>query len=331
VVAEAMIFANIVGHQRAKELLSRALARSSVHTGYLFSGPAGVGKHLAAAEFVRAWLCSDAGNRPCGVCPSCRLADGPAHPDLLVVAPEDKKKSISIKQVRALGAWLAQSPMSGCNKAAILDPADFLGSEGANALLKTLEEPPPGRVIVLIATRPGALPPTVRSRCQQVAFGLLSDDEVAEVLRQNRWPALSARQAAALAEGSPGTALNRDGRVWQETAESVRALFDALAAGERGAALAFAEAAGDVRERALASLQAIIGLSRLAARRRLGERGAGPDAVPAFLGRMGSEQIDGLLAGALETHRRLEGDRPPNAKLALAVLLAGAADAGARQ
>jgi len=326
-----MIFAGLVGHRRAKELLSRALERSAVHTGYLFTGPAGVGKNLAAAEFVRAWLCSEAGAEPCGVCPACVLARGPSHPDWIEVSPEEKKKSISIKQVRDLGGWLAQSPFLGRHKAAILDPADSLGSEAANALLKTLEEPPPGRVIVLIATRPGALPATVRSRCQQVTFGSLSDDEVAEVLRRNSWPALSARQAAALAEGSPGTALARDGRLWQETAESVRALFEALAAGKRGAALAFAEAHGDVRERALASLQAVIGFSRLAARRQLGDRGAGPDAVPALLGRMSSEQLGALLAGALETHRRLEGDRPPNAKLALAMLLTGACDTGIGQ
>jgi len=326
-----MILSNLVGHQRAKELLARALAHSTVHTGYLFTGPAGVGKHLAATEFVRAWLCGESGSGPCGACPSCRLSGGKAHPDLLVVTPEEKKKSISIDQVRALGAWLAQSPMLCRRKAAILDPADSLGAPAANALLKTLEEPPPERVIVLVATRSGALPPTVRSRCQQVTFGSLSDDDVAEVLRRNNWPALSARQAAALAEGSPGVALARDGRLWQETAESVRALFDALAAGERGAALSFAEAAGDARERALAALQAIIGFSRLAARRRLGDGGVGPEAVPALLKHMGSDQIGRLLAGALETHRRLEGDRPPNAKLALATLLARASDAGARQ
>jgi len=326
-----MIFANLVGHQRAKDQLSRALARAVVHPGYLFSGPAGVGKHLAAEEFVRAWLCSTAGQEPCGGCPSCGLSGGPAHPDRLVVTPEEKKKSISIKQVRALGAWLSQSPMFGRHKAAILDPADSLGAEGANALLKTLEEPPPGRVIVLVATRSGALPPTVRSRCQQVSFGSLSDEEVAEVLRRNSWPALSARQAAALSEGSPGAALVRDGRLWQEAAESVRLLFDALAAGERGASLSFAEAAGDARERALAALQAIIGFSRLAVRQRLGDSGVGPDAVPALLMRMGPDQIGRLLARALETHRRLEGDRPPNAKLALAVLLAGASEAGVQQ
>ena len=330
-----MIFANIVGHRRPKELLSRALERSSVHTAYLFTGPSGVGKCLVAAEFVRALLCREAGTQtaPCGLCSSCRLAGGQAHPDWITVTPDEKKKakSISIDQVRSLGEWLSQSPTYGQRKAAILDPADSLGTPAANALLKTLEEPPPGRVIVLIAQRPGALPPTVRSRCQQVSFGSLSDDEVAEVLRRNRWPAQSARQAAALAEGSPGTALARDGRLWQETADSVRALLEAIASGNSGAALAFAEATGETRERALASLLAIIGFSRLATRLRLGDRGVGPDAVPAFLARMGSGEIGGLLAGALETHRRLEGDRPPNAKLALATLLAGAVDAGARQ
>lgn len=328
-----MSFGKLVGHRRPKEMLARALANETVHTGYLFSGPAGVGKHLAAAAFVQALLCRDAAGAPCGLCPSCKLAGGQAHPDWLTVSPDEKKKakSISIDQVRALGEWLSQSPVYGRRKAAILDPADSLGAPAANALLKTLEEPPQGRVIVLVATRPGALPPTVRSRCQQVPFGSLSDEEVAEVLRRNSWPALSARQAAALAEGSPGAALARDGRLWQDTAESVRALFDALAAGERGAALSFAETTGEARERALAALQAIIGLARLATRQRLGDRGVAPGAVPAALAHLGPEQIGRLLAGALETHRRLEGDRPPNAKLALAVLLAGATEAGARQ
>ena len=324
------MFANLVGHQHPKELLSRALGRETVHTGYLFTGPAGVGKHLAASEFVRAWLCADAAHAPCERCPSCGLARGGAHPDLLEVAPEENKKSISVTQVRDLGTWLAQSPALGRRKAAILDPADALRVEGANALLKTLEEPPQGRVIVLIATRPGALPPTVRSRCQQVAFGSLSDEDVADVLRRNRWPAQAARQAAVLAEGSPGTALARDGRVWQETVATVRTLLDALEAEGRGAALAFAEAAGDPRERALASLQALAGFARLAARARLGDRRVDPAAVPSLLWRMGAAQIDALMARALETHRRLEGDRPPNAKLALATLLADAADAGAR-
>jgi DNA polymerase-3 subunit delta' len=265
------------------------------------------------------------------VCDSCTRVGRAAHPDLLEVNPEERKKSISIDQVRDLGTWLAQSPALGRRKAAILDPADTLRIEGANALLKTLEEPPPGRVIILIATHPGALPPTVRSRCQQVSFGSLSDEEVAEVLRRNSWPAQTARQAAALSEGSPGNALERDGRGWQETADAVRSLFDALGGGERGSALAFAESAGEARERALMSLRAIIGCSRLAVRQRLGDRDVDPAAVPPFLGRMGTDQMARLLADALEIHRRLEGDRPPNPKLALTTLLAGASAPRLRQ
>ena len=325
-----MSFANIVGHQRPKEMLSRSLAHTTVHTGYLFTGPAGVGKHLVATEFVRAWLCLEASGTACGVCESCTSVGLKPHLDLIEVIPE-KTKSILIEQVRALGEWIAQSPALGRRKAAIIDPASSLTTQAANALLKTLEEPPLERIIVLIATSPGSLPPTVRSRCQQVSFGSLSDDEVAEVLRRNSWPAQAARQAATLAEGSPGIALQRDGRLWQETAAAVRVVLDALAAGDCGPALAFAEVSGDPRERALAALQAIIGFSRLATRQRLGDPGIGSDAVPAMFGRMGSEQIGRLLAGAVETHRRLEGDRPPNAKLALAVLLAGASDAGVRQ
>jgi len=326
-----MLFSAVVGHQRARDLLARSFTHANVHTAYLFAGPPGVGKRLVAADFVRALLCSEDDGAPCGLCDSCLLAGKLSHPDALVVAPEEKKKTISIEQVRALGAWLSQSPTYGSRKAAILDPADSLGAPAANALLKTLEEPPAGRVIILIAQRAGALPPTVRSRCQQISFGALTDDEVAEVLRRNGWPAQSSRQAAALAEGSPGAALERGGRGWQEATESVHGLLAALAAGERGSALAFAEAAGDPRERALAALRALIGFSRLAVRQRLGDRSVAPDAVPALFGTMRSGQIGGLLAGALETHRRLEGDRPPNAKLALATLLAAAGDAGVRQ
>jgi DNA polymerase-3 subunit delta' len=322
---------SLIGHERARGVLARAVAQDSGRAGYLFTGPVGVGRHLAASGFVRALLCTAEGARPCGDCPPCRRPAGAPHPDLLEVVPQDNRKSISVEQIRALGAWLVQSPALGRRKAAIVDPADAMTEAAANALLKALEEPPRGRVVVLIAERAGALPPTVRSRCQQVAFGPLTDDQVAEVLRRHGWPFQASQQAAALAEGSPGLALQLDGRSWQEAGDAVRALFDALAAGERGAAFAFAESAGEARERALQALQSIAGFSRLAARRRLGDRGVDPAAVPRLLLQMSGEDLDRLLASTLETHRRLGGDRPPNAKLALATLLAGAAPAGDRQ
>lgn len=203
-----MIFANLVGHQRPKAQLSRALARSTVHTGYLFSGPPGVGKHLAAAEFVRAWLCSETGKEPCGHCPSCRLAGGSAHPDRFVVTPEDKKKSIGVDQVREFGAWIAQSPALGRHKAAIIDPAGSLTMPAANALLKTLEEPPPGTCLILCAEDEDALAPTVRSRCARLRIGRVRDADIEAVLEE-RGLADAGRAAAIarIAGGRPGRAI----------------------------------------------------------------------------------------------------------------------------
>lgn len=321
-----MIFAAIVGHAAQRELLTRALARGTVHPAYLFSGPPGVGKRLVALELQRAWLCHRGGAEPCGSCPSCRAIGGAAHPDWLLVAPEERKKSIGVEQARELGAWLWRSPSRGERKAALVDPADALTPEAANALLKTLEEPPPGRIVVLVATRPGNLPSTVRSRCQQIAFGPLSDEEVAEVLRRSGWPAQAARQAAALAEGSPGGALARDGKTWAESAEAVRAVLAALGRGDRGAALAFAERLGETRERVILAAQALLGMLRQAARQRLGVEAA--EAAPELL-RLDAGHIGRLLAGTLDTQRRLEGDRPPNAKLALSLLLLACVPAAA--
>jgi DNA polymerase-3 subunit delta' len=324
------MFTDIIGHPRAKEMLARMLAGGTVHAGLLFAGPPGVGKRLAADEFVRAWLCLEGGGAPCGRCDSCAHSGGKAHPDRLEVVPEEKKKSISIDQVRKLIAWIAQTPARGQRKAVIVDPADALGAEAANALLKTLEEPPRGSVIVLVASRPAALPATVLSRCQQVSFGPLTDEQVCEVLRRHLWPAQASLQAAALAEGSPGAALARDGRLWQEAAATVNGLLERLAAGDCGAALAFAEGLGEGRERALAALQALIASARLAGRRRLGDRTVADSSLPASLQRLGADRLCRFLAEALELHRRLEGgDRPPNVKLALATLLAPLAAEGA--
>ena len=315
-----MMFSGIVGHAPQRDVLARALARGAVHPAYLFSGPPGVGKRLVALELARAWLCQRGEAGACGACGSCRAVGVGSHPDFLVQGCEEGKKSIGVKAIHHLTDWLFLSPAWGCRKVALVDPADALTDDAANALLKTLEEPPPGRVVILVSTRPGGLPATVRSRCQHLAFGPLADEEVAETLRRNGWPAQAARQAAALAEGSPGAALARDGKAWLESAEAVRAVLEALERGERGAALAVAERLGEGRERVILALQALLAFARRAARGRLG---AVAEDTPRLLQRLGAEELGQLMAGALEVHRRLEGDRPPNAKLALATLLLG--------
>jgi DNA polymerase III subunit delta' len=105
---------------------------------------------------------------PCGLCIDCRRALALQHPDLAIVAPEEDSQQIRIEQVRELAQELALTSHSGRAKVAIVSPADAMNRFAANALLKTLEEPPPTTVLVLVAEQPSRLPATVRSRCQQI-------------------------------------------------------------------------------------------------------------------------------------------------------------------
>jgi len=304
-------FGTVVGHARALEVLRRALAADATAGGFLFAGPAGVGKRLAAEEFARGVLC-EGPRRPCGTCRGCRLPAGAPHPDVVRCEPLEGRKQLLVEQVREFGAAIALSPAWGTRRVGVIDPAEALTTAAANALLKTLEEPPPGRTIVLVCARPGALPATVLSRCRRVSFGALADDEVATVLQRARgWPAEAARTAAALAGGSAGAALAREGKGWQEAVGAARALAAALGGGGRGPLLAAAEGARE-RDAALLAVEVLLSWLRGAAR---GDRAG---SAPPELAAVGPGEAAELMARALAVHRRLEANA--NAKLALAAL-----------
>jgi DNA polymerase III subunit delta' len=205
-----MPFSAIAGHRPVVELLSRAVARQTLPPSLVFSGPAGVGKRLTAIALAQALNCerrSESGDG-CGTCASCaRIARG-VHGDVLVIEPGDSG-TIKIEQVREAIDRAAYRPFEGKRRVVIVDEADALVSEAQNALLKTLEEPPPASVFVLITTRPDMLLPTVRSRCQRLRFGPLSPSDVAAVLvRDHGFADADARAAAAAADGSIGRALD---------------------------------------------------------------------------------------------------------------------------
>lgn len=204
-------FASIRGHDRPLALLSRYLDAGTVPPGLLVFGEEGIGKEKAARAFVAALFCRARGAAgACGTCPECRLLASGTHPNLRVVTPETQ--SIKIEQIRGLQEELALKAFSDLPRVAVLAPAERMTLQAANALLKTLEEPPAGTHLLLVAHRLSKLPLTIVSRCQKVAFSPLSPADTLEILRGipevlESHPDEKIRGAAACAAGSPGRAL----------------------------------------------------------------------------------------------------------------------------
>jgi DNA polymerase-3 subunit delta' len=148
-------------------------------------GTGGDALALWAAQLV---LCTDARRAPCGVCRACRHAASSQHPDLAVLGPIEDSRQIRIDEVRALIADLALTSHQGGYKVAIVSPADALNRNAANALLKTLEEPTPHTLLILVATQPSKLPATILSRCQKIAIRAPARDEALAWLQGLRGP-----------------------------------------------------------------------------------------------------------------------------------------------
>src|SRR5215471_502663 len=184
-----MPFRQIAGHHTVLDLLARAVSRGSVRPTLIFAGPEGVGKRRTAVALAQALNCTKpevfaSGLNGCGRCPSCmRIARG-VHADVLLVEPGDSG-SIKIDQVRDAIDRAAYRPFEGRRRVVIIDGADALVGEAQNALLKTLEEPPPSSIFVLLTARPDLLLPTVRSRGHHLRFGALTEADVAAVLKKH--------------------------------------------------------------------------------------------------------------------------------------------------
>lgn len=154
---------------------------------YLFVGPSGIGKHTFARELARALLCEEFLERleACGTCGACALADAGTHPDVVLAARPEDKVELPIELIREMIEHLSLKPARGGRKVAILDHADDLSADAANAFLKTLEEPPPGSVLILIGgPTPDRQFSTILSRCQVVAFTPPRREVVLELLRE---------------------------------------------------------------------------------------------------------------------------------------------------
>lgn len=191
----------IIGHEWAVHLLRHALEAGELSHAYLFTGPPGVGKGTLAWALASALLCQGT-PRPCGRCRSCHLIASGNHPDLFWVQPESEAGTLKVEQVRELQRHLSRTPAMGNYRVAVLDHFDQATPSAANALLKTLEEPPEFVVLILLAPDTDSLLPTIVSRCQVVPMRPLPVSQVAEAL-QARW-GLDAERAHLLAHLSGG-------------------------------------------------------------------------------------------------------------------------------
>jgi DNA polymerase-3 subunit delta' len=167
-------------------LFDGVVRRGRLAHAYLFAGPAGVGKRLFAGELAKALLCeAPRGGRleACDRCPACLQVEAGTHPDFFAGDRPQDSLEVPIGVVRELTHALALKPARGRYKVAILDDADEMNEEAANCFLKTLEEPPPASVLILIGTGPDRQLSTIVSRCQVVRFAPLSEPLIAELLR----------------------------------------------------------------------------------------------------------------------------------------------------
>jgi DNA polymerase-3 subunit delta' len=201
---------NILGHEWAVELLQGHVARSEVRHAYLFTGSQGVGRRTLALRLAQALNCPQppAPGEPCLGCRTCQQIARMQHPDLAIVEAEQVGGTLKVDQVRELQHSLSLAPYEARYRVAVLLRFEEAHTSAANALLKTLEEPPGQVVLILTAESAESLLPTIVSRCEVLRLRPLSLDEVSKGL-QSRW-GLSPEEGRLLAHisgGRPGYAL----------------------------------------------------------------------------------------------------------------------------
>jgi DNA polymerase-3 subunit delta' len=296
-------------HAGPRDRLEAAVNGGRLPHALLLQGPRGVGKEQFAAVLAAALVCTGRGARlePCGVCAECVLTRAGSHPDLHWLRRPEDRKTISVDQVRELAERLAMTSMRRGRRVAIVAPAHAMTPNAQNALLKTLEEPAPGTLLVLVTSRPSAVLPTLRSRCQRIELPR-PDGQVARAWVAGALGSPPSDRLLELAHGAPIRALELAPHAAGLDAQMCGVLesyFD----GRRDVTAAAEEMMGEGLPVRLDWLESWLG--DLARRRLLGD--ATPVTLPAsdMLQRVGAEvnitALFGLVDRLRDAKRLLDG------------------------
>ncbi len=246
---------DLIGHDTAEAQIAAALTSGRMHHAWMITGPKGVGKATLAYRLARRALgAATAGDRPLSAAPDdpiCRQVEALSHPDFLLIRrPYDDKRGklrgeITVDEARRAPAFFSKRASGAHRRVAIVDAADDMNVNAANALLKTLEEPPKDGILILIVHAPGRLLDTIRSRCRRLALRPPPVEACAAWLKDTHGvDADTADGAAALAGGAPGRALSLAERDAGALKAKLDTLLSALPRLDRDAAAALADQAG---------------------------------------------------------------------------------------
>lgn len=196
-------FNAIIGQELPIRILQGFLHKAAIPHALLFTGGEGIGKRTVARRFAMAVNCKaqPPPQRPCGQCRTCRQIADNNHPDIIEISPD--KGVLRISQVRGLLSTLAMRPFNAEQRVVILSDAHTMNAEAGNALLKVLEEPPAGTILILTAAQRSDLLPTINSRCRHIRFNPLTANDLARLLVENQ--GISPGQAETVAQAADGS------------------------------------------------------------------------------------------------------------------------------
>ncbi|MBK6315309.1 MAG: DNA polymerase III subunit delta' [Blastocatellia bacterium] len=252
---------DLIGNARVAKALTRANARDRLPHALLFAGPDGVGKRTFAMELAKAVTChSPVDGDACGTCDSCVRATSGEHPDIRVFVPEGTLHKIA--QMRELAREAQYRPFDDHRRVMIVDDAHKMRDEAANAILKTLEEPPPTTLIVLVTDQPYSLLGTIRSRCQTLRFAPVDAESIEGFLGERfKRPADETKVLSRVAAGRIGRALSTDLSVYRDRRKEMLGLIELLASrGDRLRLMKAAQFLADVGRKDRSELDARLDL-----------------------------------------------------------------------